>query len=139
MSRKITKAHQEEIDGYKKLLRKWCCPGKTVYTVLHHVSSSGMTRHISLYVILRDKDHGTYIRSISGFAAEVMGDRRAKGGGIVVGGCGMDMGFHLVYNLGQTLYPSGGPRSKSVRRCFKGEKDDDREPSGGYLLRHEWL
>jgi hypothetical protein len=46
--------------------------------------------------------------------------------GITVGGGGMDMGFHLVYNLGRVLWPFGFKRAG--KRC-----------DGGYALRQEWL
>lgn len=40
--------------------------------------------------------------------AIALGMRRAKrGDGLVVGGCGMDMGFHLVYELSHALYGEG--------------------------------
>lgn len=39
-----------------------------------------------------------------------------RDGAIVVGGCGMDMGFHLVYTLGRYLYPDGfAPSSMAIR------------------------
>lgn len=37
----------------------------------------------------------------------VLGWARGKRDGIRVSGCGMDMGFHLVYNLSLVLYGSG--------------------------------
>ena len=40
----------------------------------------------------------------------VLGYRRSdKTGGLRVSGCGMDMGFHVVYNLGYVLWPDGTP------------------------------
>jgi hypothetical protein len=104
-------------------------PGDTVYTVLRHVAASGMSRRIDLYAI---KDNEPIY--LSGYAAEVM-DRRLsdkKGGGIEVGGGGMDMGFHLVYNLGQSLWPEGTKEAHGVRN---GGPDN----AGGYALKHKWL
>lgn len=92
-------------------------PGSVVYTVLRHVSASGMSRRIDLYTIIDNKP-----RYLSGYAAKVLGDRLHKDGGIVVGGCGMDMGFHLVNNLSIALFCPG-----------KYEHD------GAYALKHEWL
>ena len=61
-----------------------------------------------------------------------MGDKRADDGGIKIGGCGMDMGFYLVYNLGYTLYPNGTPKQHGTRN---GEPDFD----GGYAFKQAWL
>ena len=96
-------------------------PGDTVYTVLKHVSRSGMMRHIQIKLV-RDGD----ICDITYHAARVMGDSIAKDGGIRVSGCGMDMGFALVYNLGAVLWPHG---------TRIGEPDRD----GGYALHQRWI
>lgn len=102
-------------------------PGDTVYTVLKHVSRSGMMRHIQLKLV-RDGD----ICDITYHAACVMGDSIAKDGGIRVAGCGMDMGFALVYNLGAVLWPRGTEKPHGTRN---GEPDND----GGYALKQRWI
>lgn len=102
-------------------------PGDTVYTVLRHCSRSGMMRHISLMV-----GEGSDIRDITWLAAKVLDDKRAPDGGIKVGGCGMDMGFSLVYNLGYYLWPNGTEKPYGTRN---GEPDSD----GGYALNHRWI
>lgn len=94
-------------------------PGATVYTILRHCSASGMTRRISLAIV-----HEGKFRCIDVLAADLMGDKVHRQGGIVVGGCGMDMGYHLVYQLGACLWPSGTPEP---------------DHCGGYELRHEWV
>jgi hypothetical protein len=74
----------------------------TVYTVLRSVSASGMTRHISLKVA-----HGSNIFDITYLAAQALGDKVHERNGwntLKVNGCGMDMGFHLVYSLSSVLY-----------------------------------
>lgn len=109
-------------DSLKKLLK----PNTIVYTVLREVSKSGMTRHIDMYVIKKNKP--VYI---SGYAAMVMGYSRPDNG-IKVQGCGMDMGFHLVYTLGARLWPNGTRNPHGTRN---GEPDH----SGGYALKHEWI
>jgi hypothetical protein len=101
----------------EQLFTHYLREGSTVYTVLRSVSSSGMTRHISLLVA-----HGDEITDITYYAAGVLGDSLYERNGsrsIRVNGAGMDMGFHLVYNLSSVL--------------FKGE---DR---AGYKLSHRWL
>lgn len=98
----------EAADELRKLLPK----GTTVRTILRRVSRSGMMRHISLVVV-----HDGDIRDITWHAANVLDERvDDSDGGILVGGAGMDMGFHLVYNLSYVLY--------------------DRD---GYALNHRWL
>ena len=90
----------------------------TVYTVLRSVSSSGMTRHISLKVVDSDGD----ILDITYLAAQALGDKVSDKHGhntIKVSGCGMDMGFHLVYSLSSVL--------------FNGEE------RAGYKLAQRWI
>ncbi len=80
-------------------------PGTTVHTILRHVSKSGMSRDISLVILTPDGP-----RDITALAAEAMGSRlssRVTFPAIRVGGCGMDMGFHMVYSLARALYPDG--------------------------------
>lgn len=114
---------------------RWLCdvlsPGDTVYTVLRHVSSSGLTRAISLFVARNDE-----ILDISYFAAKALGlplDRRH--GGVRISGCGMDMGFELVHSLGRLLWPQGFRTPAGYLR----NGPADYEPDGGYALRHKWL
>ena len=99
-------------------------PGDTVYTILRHVSSSGMSRKISLKVCVNGE-----MLDITWGAAKAMGDKCSDFHGhnvITVGGCGMDMGFSTVYNLGYYLWPKG---------TRNGEPDSD----GGYALKQRWL
>ena len=74
-----------------------------VYTILRSVSASGMTRHISLKVVDSDGD----ILDITYLAARALGDKLQERNGfntLKVNGCGMDMGFHLVYSLSSVLF-----------------------------------
>ena len=86
----------------EQLLTHYLREGSTVYTVLRSVSSSGMTRHISLLVA-----NGDEITDITYYAAGVLGDSLYERNGsrsIRVNGAGMDMGFHLVYSLSSVLF-----------------------------------
>ena len=75
-------------------------PGDTVYTKLLHVSRSGMSRVLDLYVIRDNKPH-----RITWDVAEATGcGYSRKYEGATVGGCGFDAGFHLVYALGRVLF-----------------------------------
>lgn len=128
----MAKYSKEDVSSAREMLRKFLRPGDTVYTVLRHCSRSGMTRHIDLYKL--EKNDRIYL---SGYAATVMGDSRSRDGAIVVGGCGMDMGFHLVYNLGRTLFPKGF----KLRKGQRGRNGDTSgfDNDGGYALNHRWL
>ena len=108
-------------------LRKLIIPGQTVYCTLRSVSSSGMSRRISLHII----ENGT-LRSIDSLAADATDTAHSDKGGLIVGGCGMDMGFHIVYTLGYALWPNGTPAPHGVRN---GAPDTN----GGYALKSEWV
>lgn len=133
MTVKLTKSQK---DSRRKesldILHQWLKPGDTVYSVLRHVSTSGMSRRFDFYVI-RDN----VPRMITGHMSHVLDCRLSSKGGLVVNGCGMDMGFHMVYNLGRTLYPQGFYLSKDQH----GRNGDTsgRETDGGYAFRHQWM
>lgn len=91
---------------------------RVIYTKVNTVAKSGMSRQISCYVV---DDIGD-IRDVSRYVSEILGWPQGKTLGVKVQGCGMDMGFHLVYQLSLTLFP----------RTPAG-------PSGGYVLRQRWL
>lgn len=106
-----TKADKARAAEHLETLRGILKPGDTVHTVIRHVSSSGMSRRIDLYKVEHDGPrYGTDLRFLTGYVAAVLGyrwdDRNGKHG-LVVGGCGMDMGFHVVYNLARVLFPDG--------------------------------
>jgi hypothetical protein len=144
-------------------------PGDEVKTILRNCSRSGMSRRISLVVAV-DGD----VQDITFHAARAMGENIKQGrcyvqdGGLVVSGCGMDMGFHVVYNLSQTLFPDGfgveGKLSKLPKTCppltvmrpsskenafyavalgyeFHGRNGDKTgwDDDGGYALKQKWL
>jgi len=136
---KYSKAKIAEIEKTKGKLRALLPPGSIVYTTLNHVSRSGMQRAISTYIII-DND----IRDISYDVAEVIGNTIHNKGGIKIDGCGMDMGFKIVYQLSYALYPDGfectGPNCTSNDH-FNGDRDytPHHHNSGGYALIHRWL
>ncbi len=76
-------------------------PTDTIYTVIRHVSSSGMQREISLRMI----DAGRII-SLDWLVSNATGHKIGKHNGLVVKGCGMDMGFHLVDQINHLFSPS---------------------------------
>lgn len=134
-------------------LREWIKPGDTVYTVLDHVSASGMSRAIR--VVLLDCADGRVTDLHPNWSVgKALGLRHWKRNGreqdaLVVGGCGMDMGFHLVYSLGRVLYDGFGCVGRGCPSNDHSNGDRDYTPhtigaphfhsDGGYALRQRWL
>lgn len=88
-------------------LRKLAPRGKRVYTQLNSVSASGMSRVIDLRVICDDRIVSLTYHAVNAFPDLFKLNRRSSAYGIVAQGCGMDMGFDLVYRLGVMLYDDG--------------------------------
>jgi hypothetical protein len=122
-------------------LRRLLKPGSTVATIIRSVSSSGMSRRISLIYNMQD---------ITWHAARVMDEPVKQRGhyvqdrGLSIGGCGMDMGFAMVYNLSSALYPHGFTCTGS--KCPSNDHsngDRNREKhhhdSGGYAISQRWM
>lgn len=121
-------------------LRELLPPGTTVQTILRHVSRSGMTRRISP-VLMREGErpyHLDYLVSI------VLGRKTpAHGGeGVKIEGCGMDMGFELIYQVSSALYPDGfecvGDGREPCPTCGgSGQRATAKSANGSELERHE--
>lgn len=80
-----------------------------------------------LYEVSIDHLHPNYS------VAKAIGARQAKkGDGIIMGGCGMDMGFALVYELSQVLY--GGRLTADI---YKDSATQDEPGPRGRLLTRE--
>ena len=111
---------REQMESAREHLRELFKTDQTVYTRLLSVSRSGMHRVISLHVARdnRINDITWYVAKATGRKMkEVHGSR-----GIGIDGCGMDMGFSLVYGLSCRLY------------C-----DGDYDHDAAYRLQHQWL
>jgi hypothetical protein len=109
---------QEVAEAKEQLLKHFVKEGDTVYTVIRSVSSSGMSRTMSLKVAKEGKilDLTYYASVVLGWPlVEVNGSRALR-----VGGAGMDMGFHTVYTLSSVLF----------RDSVKGD--------AGYTLKQAW-
>jgi hypothetical protein len=156
-----SKKEKPEVTEARELLRKWLKPGDTVHTILDHVSRSGMCRHIRLVVLKCENDRPIDLHP-NHAAGLVLGYRRAKRDGLVVGGCGMDMGFHIVHSLGYALWgkeasEGTGEAANALRKAIyeadkfywhqggKKEPPDWTKPGrewfggAGYALKHKWL
>ncbi len=90
-----------------------------IHTITRHVSSSGMSRDISLIYV-----KGGQLFNITYSAALALGwplSEKSGNRAIRVSGAGMDIGFHTVYTLSRVLYR------------------DTVEGDAGYYLKQEWL
>lgn len=86
-------------------LRRYLKPGDTLYTIVKHVSRSGMQRSIAAYAIPRDSGEPQWL---SGYVARAgLARLDSQRDANVVHGCGMDMGFALTYELARLLWPEG--------------------------------
>lgn len=137
-------------------VRKAVSRKREVLTKVTHVARSGMSRSIECYVI-----NGGELLNISGDVARIVGDPLdPKNGGVKVSGCGMDMGFHLVYTLSRYLFTTGyglpmtlrggtkTPRTaeeaaylykRGYRARGRNGETSGWETDGGYALRHRWI
>lgn len=152
----MTKQQQQERDEARANLREQLKPGDRVYTVLRHVARSGMTRWIDVYRIA----DGNPLRITWTVARAIGATYSRKREALEVGGCGMDVGFEVAYNLGRALYPDGfGCIGDACRSNDHSNGDRDYTPhghrgprydgtkeslkhwhkEGGYAFRHEWL
>lgn len=127
-------AKRERTEAALERLRGILKPGDTVYGIVRSVSKSGMSRRIDFYA-LKDNQHVFLTSSmadlgIGSYSTEAW--RRSQG--MRVDGCGMDMIFACVYELGRILWPNGDGKYKTRRNGDTGPETD-----GGYLLHHSQL
>lgn len=109
-------------------LQKAIKPGTKIYTIIRHVSSSGMSRSISMFYVNKGE-----LVNIDHSAQIIMGNQfDRKNGGLKTTGCGMDMAWNMVYMLGAYLWPNGTKKPHGTRN---GQPDS----SGGYALNHSHL
>jgi hypothetical protein len=92
-----------------------------VYTSLVSVSSSGMSRKIDVFVSTEAGE----IRNINWYIEKLdLYNRDLKTNALKVSGCGMDMGFDVVYSLSTKLYRN---------------EDGSYSHEGAYKLKQQWL
>lgn len=114
------------------ILSQWVKPNDIIYTYIKSVSSSGMSRQIACYIAYNNELGQARIKEITWHIARACELKIGSKGGLIVGGCGMDMAFSVVYNLGRTLWPNGTLEPHGRRN---GEPDS----CGGYALKKESL
>ena len=131
---KITKkqekilARQDAINTLLSMVK----PKDLIYTDLKSVSNSGMSRQIAVVLPYINEEGQIRIEDITYFVGLALDLRIGSKGGLSVGGCGMDMGFATIYNLGRALWPNGTQEPHGTRN---GVPDRD----GCYALRQAWL
>ncbi len=108
---KITK-NKEQLEEYKETLKRFFPKGSTVYTVLRHVSSSGMTRDIGIVGINNDPTMEGQLRTFhpNYMVACLLGLKHEANDwrdSVRIKGCGMNMAFEIVYRLASILYGDG--------------------------------
>ena len=96
----LSKKMREQDEAVELLLDLYIMKGDTLYTVLEHVSRSGMMRRIHVYVIKND---------VPLWINHRIGDlglyKRHKGtGALIVRGCGFDVGHDVVCNVSRKLF-----------------------------------
>jgi len=88
----------------KSILRDFFPEGSTAYTLVTKVAPSGMSRHI---MVAGSRRRGQ-VENVSWYISQLLGYKYKDGTrSVFIGGCGMDMGFALVYDLSFVLYEDG--------------------------------
>ena len=117
-------------------LHKILSPGDTVHGIVRSVARSGMSRRIDFYKLTAEGP-----LYLTGYFADVY-QTDDFDGGMRVNGCGMDMIFDTVYNIGSALWPQGFtcPGDKLCRSNDHSNGDRNYAPhthnDGGYALKH---
>ena len=94
MTKKETEK-REAIEYLKKSINK----GDTLFTIVTHVSKSGMSRNIKILDIKEgNPSYWNY------YISKILGYTLKDDGTLKVQGCGMDMGFHVVNQLSKVLF-----------------------------------
>ena len=91
----------------------------TIYTILRSVSNNGMSRVIDMFYVKENKPYHLHFSTNRVFQKRV---KTANGFGYRVGGCGMDMGFHLVNSLSYAM-----------------SQFQNLPELNGYIYRQEWF
>jgi hypothetical protein len=157
----MTKAQKAEQEKYRAKLREILKPGETLYTVLRHVSRSGMLRALDVYQFDTREPIAPPFR-LTYWVAKATGLRyNKKREALEVGGCGTDVGFEAVYLTGCYVYPDGfGCIGTGCPSNDHANGDSDYTPhgngmtphlrevivgadhwhkSGGYAIRQRWM
>lgn len=144
----LSKKKQAELERDQAIakLREYLKPGAKVWTKVTHVARSGMSRSIEAYIPLDGE-----IFNITWLVVDALGYTfDSKNGGVKMGGCGMDMGHSLVYNLSRVVFSEGFQctgASDHPNRCPSNDhtngmreyNTDIRHSDPGYALKQTWI
>ena len=136
----IMKYSKKSIENARSFLLSHLSPGMTIYTKVNHVSRSRMSRSISAYYIEDNKPY-----NISYYVCILFGSSLDSHSAVPMSGCGMDMGFQLVYSLSRILYHSTGftciGKGCPSNDHFNGDRsyEPHTHSDAGYALRQSWL
>ena len=93
----------------------------TLHTMLRHVSKSGMSRDISVVGSLNGE-----VENVTWYVARALDYKlhsNNTGNHVIkMKGCGMDMGYALIYNLSRAIYET-----------------PDNQSDAGYIIKQRWL
>ena len=124
MNKKQLIEKEKRILENKKFLLKFLKEGSMVYTAIRKINKQGTVRHMSVYIaIISDYKKEPAILDITRSVSILIGTK-LKNDYLVVGGCGMDMGFSIVYSLSSILFEG-----------INTKKDTDK----GYILNQAWI
>lgn len=119
-------------------------PGGTIWGCIRTVARSGMSRTMTFHV---PDESGRGICDITYAVGGLLGEKLNKRGAIMVPGCGMDMIFKMVYDIGRTMYPDGYDCPKAHGgECHSNDHRNGREADkrtrhadGGYAFESRQL
>ena len=116
---KLTKAQKiEQQETSITFLKENIKADNIIYTSLQSVSSTGMSRRLKIYIV---KDN--QIIDITYDTANALEYRyNFEKGSLIIGGCGMDMGYYVVCSLTSLLNTRVTPENTN---CYK--------------LNHKWI
>jgi len=103
LEKSVNVREKEELKGMIEEVLTYSTP--TIYTTTRHISKSGMSRSISVFLVLNrnyvdTQANNPQIVNIDYYVEKICERKRdRKNGGVKIGGCGMDMGFALVDDL----------------------------------------
>lgn len=146
-------AKKQSVQKAIEKLKVWIKPGDTVHTQLQTVSRSGMSRVIQVIKIQCREgldtngrpDPEPQILYLGYNVAQACGlkyDRDREG--VKMAGCGMDMGFALVYELSAALFADGFDcigEGCPANDHSNGDRNyaPHRHSDPGYALKQRWL
>lgn len=104
---------EEAISELKRLFKGERNP--MIYSTIRHVAPSGMSRSISFYFVNKNRQPIWLDHLICRALDYKLDDKREA---VKVSGCGMDIGFEVVYNLSTALYGYKNEQSYRLKQVW---------------------